>query len=85
MVVMMKLYLLITSIKAGQPVQLFSVSGQHFGLVKILSSNLSNENIGPDDEVIEARYNIKVSSYRNPLLASGNIFSVVANAARSLF
>lgn len=79
-----------TSIKAGLPVQLFSVSGQHFGLVKILSSNLSNEKIGPDDEVIEARYNIKVSSYsgsanRNSLLANGSVFSGVIDTIRSLF
>lgn len=78
------------TINAGRIFPLFSVSGRNFGQVKTLSCNISNENIGPNDEIIEARYNIKVSSYsgssnRNPLLVSGGIISGLVNEIRSLF
>lgn len=79
------------TIRAGQPVPLFSISGRHFGLVKVLSLNLSHDTIGPNDEVIEASYSIKVSEYsgttnRNPLMGGfGGAATQLINAVRTLF
>lgn len=79
------------TIRAGNPVPLFSKAGRHFGLVKVLSLNLTHETIGPDDRVIEASYSIKVSEYsgtinRNPLM-NGNrgLTGLISSAIRTLF
>lgn len=79
------------TVRAGQPVPLFSISGRNFGLVKVLGIDLSHETIGPEDRVIEASYTIKVSEYsgntnRNPLMGGfGGIAGQLISAVRTLF
>ena len=79
------------TIRAGNPVPLFSISGRNYGLVKALSLNLTHKKIGPRDSIIEAVYSIKVSEYsgnlnRNPLM--GGVTGFVRQAidqVRTLF
>ncbi|MBL4785472.1 MAG: phage tail protein [Cohaesibacteraceae bacterium] len=90
-----------TSVDAGKPLPMFTMTGNNFGLVKLHSFNLVDEKTGPNGIITEASFDLTVSAYSgtnnlNPLMSSvggaintavGAINTVVGavNTVRSLF